>query len=140
MVVRLAEQPLDGIVVFWLEGRREERREKIKRHQEDIRIAASWSTFNEVNMAPVLALRKQYGEKFEKVHGVRLGFMGFFVKAAVAALQKFPIVNASVDGNDIVYGYIDIGIAVGSLRIGLVVPILRDADQMSIADIRKEDC
>ena len=96
------------------------------------------TTFNEVNMAPVLALRKQYGEKFEKVHGVRLGFMGFFVKAAVAALQKFPIVNASVDGNDIVYhGYIDIGIAVGSPR-GLVVPILRDADQMSIADIEKK--
>ena len=96
------------------------------------------TTFNEVNMAPVLALRKQYGEKFEKVHGVRLGFMGFFVKAAVAALQKFPIVNASVDGNDIVYhGYIDIGIAVGSPR-GLVVPILRDADQMSIADIEKQ--
>ena len=101
-------------------------------------INAILTTFNEVNMAPVLALRKQYGEKFEKVHGVRLGFMGFFVKAAVAALQKFPIVNASVDGNDIVYhGYIDIGIAVGSPR-GLVVPILRDADQMSIADIEKQ--
>ncbi len=96
------------------------------------------TTFNEVNMAPVMALRKQYGEKFEKTHGVRLGFMGFFVKAAVAALQKFPIINASVDGNDIVYhGYIDIGIAVGSPR-GLVVPILRDADQMSIADIEKK--
>ncbi|MBW7902979.1 MAG: 2-oxoglutarate dehydrogenase complex dihydrolipoyllysine-residue succinyltransferase [Rhodocyclaceae bacterium] len=96
------------------------------------------TTFNEVNMAPVMALRKQYGEKFEKAHGVRLGFMGFFVKAAVAALQKFPILNASVDGNDIVYhGYIDIGIAVGSPR-GLVVPILRDADQMSIADIEKK--
>ena len=96
------------------------------------------TTFNEVNMAPVMALRKQYGEKFEKAHGVRLGFMGFFVKAAVAALQKFPIINASVDGNDIVYhGYIDIGIAVGSPR-GLVVPILRDADQMSIADIEKK--
>ena len=95
------------------------------------------TTFNEVNMAPVMALRKQYGDKFEKAHGVRLGFMGFFVKAAVAALQKFPIINASVDGNDIVYhGYIDIGIAVGSPR-GLVVPILRDADQMSIADIEK---
>src|SRR5574344_1507188 len=93
------------------------------------------TTFNEVNMAPVIALRKQYGEKFEKTHGVRLGFMGFFVKAAVAALQKFPIVNASVDGNDIVYhGYIDIGIAVGSPR-GLVVPILRNAESMSIADI-----
>jgi len=96
------------------------------------------TTFNEVNMAPVMALRKQYADKFEKAHGVRLGFMGFFVKAAVAALKKFPILNASVDGNDIVYhGYIDIGIAVGSPR-GLVVPILRDADQMSIADIEKK--
>ncbi|HMW17574.1 MAG TPA: 2-oxoglutarate dehydrogenase complex dihydrolipoyllysine-residue succinyltransferase [Accumulibacter sp.] len=96
------------------------------------------TTFNEVNMGPIMALRKQYGERFEKAHGVRLGFMGFFVKAAVAALQKFPILNASVDGNDIVYhGYIDIGIAVGSPR-GLVVPILRDADQMSIADIEKK--
>ncbi len=96
------------------------------------------TTFNEVNMAPVMALRKQYGEKFEKAHGVRLGFMGFFVKAAVAALKKFPILNASVDGSDIVYhGYIDIGIAVGSPR-GLVVPILRDADQMSIAEIEKK--
>ena len=93
------------------------------------------TTFNEVNMAPVLALRKQYHEKFEKTHGVRLGFMGFFVKAAVAALQKFPIVNASVDGTDIIYhGYIDVGIAVGSPR-GLVVPILRNADQLSIAEI-----
>ena len=93
------------------------------------------TTFNEVNMAPVMALRKQYGEKFEKAHGVRLGFMGFFVKAAVAALKKFPILNASVDGNDIVYhGYIDIGIAVGSPR-GLVVPILRNAESMSVAEI-----
>ena len=96
------------------------------------------TTFNEVNMAPIMALRKQYGEKFEKTHGVRLGFMGFFVKAACAALQKFPILNASVDGNDIVYhGYIDVGIAVGSPR-GLVVPILRNADQMSIAEIEKK--
>jgi len=96
------------------------------------------TTFNEVNMGPVMALRKQYGEKFEKTHGVRLGFMGFFVKAACAALQKFPILNASVDGNDIVYhGYIDIGIAVGSPR-GLVVPIIRNADQLSIADIEKK--
>ncbi|MCK0509792.1 2-oxoglutarate dehydrogenase complex dihydrolipoyllysine-residue succinyltransferase [Aromatoleum buckelii] len=96
------------------------------------------TTFNEVNMAPVMALRKQYGEKFEKAHGVRLGFMGFFVKAAVTALKRYPIINASVDGSDIVYhGYIDIGIAVGSPR-GLVVPILRDADQMSIADIEKK--
>ena len=96
------------------------------------------TTFNEVNMAPIMAMRKQYGDKFEKAHGVRLGFMGFFVKAAVAALQKFPVINASVDGNDIVYhGYFDIGIAVGSPR-GLVVPIIRDADQMSIADIEKK--
>lgn len=96
------------------------------------------TTFNEVNMAPVMALRKQYGEKFEKTHGVRLGFMGFFLKAAVAALKKYPILNASVDGNDIVYhGFIDIGIAVGSPR-GLVVPIIRDADQMSIAEIEKK--
>ena len=96
------------------------------------------TTFNEVNIGPIMALRKQYGDRFEKAHGVRLGFMGFFVKAAVAALQKFPVLNASVDGNDIVYhGYIDIGIAVGSPR-GLVVPILRDADQMTIADIEKK--
>ena len=96
------------------------------------------TTFNEVNMAPIMALRKQYGEKFEKTHGVRLGFMGFFVKAACAALQKFPILNASVDGNDIIYhGYFDIGIAVGSPR-GLVVPIIRNADQMSIAEIEKQ--
>ena len=96
------------------------------------------TTFNEVNMAPVMAMRKQYGDKFEKAHGVRLGFMGFFVKAAVAALKKYPILNASVDGNDIVYhGFIDIGIAVGSPR-GLVVPILRNAESMSIADIEKK--
>jgi 2-oxoglutarate dehydrogenase E2 component (dihydrolipoamide succinyltransferase) len=96
------------------------------------------TTFNEVNMAPIMALRKQYGEKFEKTHGVRLGFMGFFVKAACAALEKFPILNASVDGNDIVYhGFIDIGIAVGSPR-GLVVPIIRNASEMSIADIEKK--
>lgn len=96
------------------------------------------TTFNEVNMGPVIALRKQYGEKFEKIHGVRLGFMGFFVKAACAALERFPIMNASVDGNDIVYhGYVDIGIAVGSPR-GLVVPILRNASEMSIADIEKQ--
>jgi 2-oxoglutarate dehydrogenase E2 component (dihydrolipoamide succinyltransferase) len=96
------------------------------------------TTFNEVNMGPIMALRKQYAEKFEKTHGVRLGFMGFFVKAACAALQKFPVINASVDGNDIVYhGYIDIGIAVGSPR-GLVVPIIRNADQMTIAEIEKK--
>ncbi|NJA87756.1 2-oxoglutarate dehydrogenase complex dihydrolipoyllysine-residue succinyltransferase [Rhodocyclus tenuis] len=96
------------------------------------------TTFNEVDMSHVIALRKQYGEKFEKTHGVRLGFMGFFVKAAVAALEKFPIINASVDGNDIVYhGFIDVGIAVSSPR-GLVVPILRDVDQLSIAQIEKK--
>ncbi len=96
------------------------------------------TTFNEVNMAPVIELRKKYADKFEKEHGVRLGFMSFFVKAAVHALKKFPILNASVDGNDIVYhGYFDIGIAVGSPR-GLVVPILRDADQLSLAQIEKK--
>jgi 2-oxoglutarate dehydrogenase E2 component (dihydrolipoamide succinyltransferase) len=99
--------------------------------------AAILTTFNEVNMQPVMALRKAHQAQFEKSHGVRLGFMSFFVKAAVAALKKFPVVNASVDGNDIVYhGYFDIGIAVGSPR-GLVVPILRDADQMGFAAIEK---
>jgi 2-oxoglutarate dehydrogenase E2 component (dihydrolipoamide succinyltransferase) len=100
--------------------------------------AAILTTFNEVNMGPVMALRNLYKDKFEKTHGVKLGFMSFFVKAAVHALKKYPIVNASIDGNDIVYhGYYDIGIAVGSER-GLVVPILRDVDQMSIADIEKK--
>ena len=96
------------------------------------------TTFNEVNMAPVMEMRKKFQEKFEKEHGCKLGFMSFFVKAAVAALKKFPVLNASVDGNDIVYhGYFDIGIAVGSPR-GLVVPIVRNADQMSFADIEKK--
>ena len=96
------------------------------------------TTFNEVNMAPVMEMRKRFQEKFEKEHGVKIGFMSFFVKAAVHALKKFPMLNASVDGNDIVYhGYFDIGIAVGSPR-GLVVPILRNADQMSFADIEKK--
>jgi 2-oxoglutarate dehydrogenase E2 component (dihydrolipoamide succinyltransferase) len=96
------------------------------------------TTFNEVNMAPVMEMRKRFQEKFEKEYGVKLGFMSFFVKAAVHALKKFPVLNASVDGNDIVYhGYFDIGIAVGSPR-GLVVPILRNADQMSFADIEKK--
>ena len=95
------------------------------------------TTFNEVNMAPVIALRKQYVEVFEKEHGVKLGFMSFFVKAAVAALKKYPVLNASVDSNDIVYhGYFDIGIAVGSPR-GLVVPIIRNADQLTFAEIEK---
>jgi 2-oxoglutarate dehydrogenase E2 component (dihydrolipoamide succinyltransferase) len=99
--------------------------------------AAILTTFNEVNMQPVIELRKKYQERFEKEHGVRLGFMSFFVKAAVHALKKYPIVNASIDGSDIVYhGYFDIGVAVGSPR-GLVVPILRDADQLSFAAIEK---
>jgi 2-oxoglutarate dehydrogenase E2 component (dihydrolipoamide succinyltransferase) len=96
------------------------------------------TTFNEINMAPVMEMRKRMQERFEKEHGCKLGFMSFFVKAAVHALKKFPVLNASVDGNDIVYhGYFDIGIAVGSPR-GLVVPILRNADQMSFADIEKK--
>jgi len=97
--------------------------------------AAILTTFNEVNMQPVLDLRARYKDRFEKEHGVKLGFMGFFVKAAVHALKKYPLVNASIDGTDIVYhGYYDIGIAVGSPR-GLVVPIVRDADQLTIAEI-----
>jgi 2-oxoglutarate dehydrogenase E2 component (dihydrolipoamide succinyltransferase) len=96
------------------------------------------TTFNEVSMQGILDLRKKYKDQFEKEHGVKLGFTSFFVKAAVAALKKYPVVNASVDGKDIIYhGYFDIGIAVGSPR-GLVVPILRNADQLSIADIEKQ--
>jgi 2-oxoglutarate dehydrogenase E2 component (dihydrolipoamide succinyltransferase) len=96
------------------------------------------TTFNEINMAPVMEMRKRMQDRFEKEHGVKLGFMSFFVKAAVHALKKFPVLNASVDGTDIVYhGFFDIGIAVGSPR-GLVVPILRNADQMSFADIEKK--
>ncbi len=99
--------------------------------------AAILTTFNEVNMQPVMELRKKYQERFEKEHGVKLGFMSFFVKAAVHALKKYPVVNASIDGTDIIYhGYYDVGIAVGSPR-GLVVPILRNADQLSLADIEK---
>ena len=100
--------------------------------------AAILTTFNEVNMQPVMELRKKYGERFEKEYGVKLGFMSFFVKASVHALKKYPIVNASVDGNDIVYhGYFDIGIAVSSPR-GLVVPIVRNCDQMTLAEIEKQ--
>jgi 2-oxoglutarate dehydrogenase E2 component (dihydrolipoamide succinyltransferase) len=100
--------------------------------------AAILTTFNEVNMAPVMDMRKKYQERFEKEHGTRLGFMSFFIKAAVHALKRFPLVNASIDGTDIVYhGYFDIGVAVGSPR-GLVVPILRDADRMSFAEIEKK--
>jgi len=99
--------------------------------------AAILTTFNEVNMQPVIDLRNKYKEAFEKKHGVKLGFSSFFVKAVVTALKKFPIVNASVDGTDIIYhGYFDIGMAIGSER-GLVVPVLRDADQMSLAEIEK---
>ncbi len=101
-------------------------------------FGAILTTFNEVDMSPVIAMRKRFQEQFEKTHGVRVGFMSFFVKAAVHALKKYPVINASVDGNDIVYhGYFDIGIAVGSPR-GLVVPIVRNADQMSFADIEKK--
>lgn len=99
--------------------------------------AALLTTFNEVNMAPVMALRNTYKDRFEKEHGVKLGFMGFFIKAVVHALKKYPIVNASVDGTDIIYhGYFDIGVAVGSPR-GLVVPVIRNADQLSLAEIEK---
>ena len=100
--------------------------------------AAILTTFNEANMQPVIELRNRYKDKFEKEHGVKLGFMSFFVKAAVTALRRYPLVNASIDGNDIIYhGYYDIGIAVGSPR-GLVVPIIRNADQMSVAEIEKQ--
>ncbi|CAM2193376.1 dihydrolipoyltranssuccinylase [Paraburkholderia kururiensis] len=129
----------------WLNNRPEQRvpmsrlRARIaERLLESQQTNAILTTFNEVNMAPVMDLRNKYKDKFEKEHGVKLGFMSFFVKAAVHALKKFPLVNASIDGNDIVYhGYFDIGIAVGSPR-GLVVPILRNADQMSLADIEKK--
>jgi 2-oxoglutarate dehydrogenase E2 component (dihydrolipoamide succinyltransferase) len=100
--------------------------------------AAILTTFNEVNMQPVMDLRAKYKDAFEKKHGIKLGFSSFFVKAAVHALQKFPVVNASVDGTDIIYhGYYDIGVAIGSER-GLVVPIIRDADKLSFADIEKQ--
>ncbi|WP_158904093.1 2-oxoglutarate dehydrogenase complex dihydrolipoyllysine-residue succinyltransferase [Burkholderia sp. L27(2015)] len=129
----------------WLEGRPEQRvpmsrlRARVaQRLLESQQTNAILTTFNEVNMQPVMDLRGRYKDKFEKEHGVKLGFMSFFVKAAVHALKKYPVVNASVDGNDIVYhGYFDIGIAVGSPR-GLVVPIVRNADQMSLADIEKK--
>jgi 2-oxoglutarate dehydrogenase E2 component (dihydrolipoamide succinyltransferase) len=99
--------------------------------------AAILTTFNEVNMQPVMDLRRKYKDQFEKTHGVRLGFMSFFVKAAVEGLQRFPVINASVDGADIIYhGYYDIGIAVSSPR-GLVVPIVRNCDQLSMADIEQ---
>ncbi|CCD40453.1 Dihydrolipoamide succinyltransferase component(E2) of 2-oxoglutarate dehydrogenase complex [Candidatus Paraburkholderia kirkii UZHbot1] len=129
----------------WLKDRPEQRvpmsrlRARIaERLLESQQTNAILTTFNEVNMASVMDLRNKYKDRFEKEHGVKLGFMSFFVKAAVHALKKFPLVNASIDGNDIVYhSYFDIGIAVGSPR-GLVVPILRNADQMSLADIEKK--
>ncbi len=128
----IAERPEQRVPMSRLRARIAERLIQSKNEN------AILTTFNEVNMAPVIELRNRYKDKFEKEHGVKLGFMSFFVKAAVHALKKFPILNASVDGNDIVYhGYFDIGIAVGSPR-GLVVPILRDADRMSLAQIEKK--
>jgi 2-oxoglutarate dehydrogenase E2 component (dihydrolipoamide succinyltransferase) len=108
-----------------------------ERLKEAQNTAAILTTFNEVNMQPIMDLRKKYKEQFEKQHGARLGFMSFFAKAATEALKQYPVINASIDGQDIIYhGYYDIGIAVGSPR-GLVVPILRDVDQMSFAAIEK---
>ncbi len=131
-VVSLGERPEQRVPMSRLRARVAER---LLQSQSTNAIL---TTFNEVNMAPVMEMRKRFQDKFEKEHGVKIGFMSFFVKAAVHALKKFPVINASVDGNDIVYhGYFDIGIAVGSPR-GLVVPILRNADQMSFADIEKK--
>jgi len=140
----LQQPPMPAGVEQALSGRPEQRvpmsrlRARIaERLVQSQSTAAILTTFNEVNMQPVMDLRKKYAERFEKELGVRLGFMSFFVKAAVHALKKYPVVNASVDGNDIVYhGYFDIGVAVGSPR-GLVVPILRDADQLGFAAIEK---
>ncbi len=141
-LLRPAAPPVDLGVL----GERPEQRVPLSRRRARIAerlvqsqsTAAILTTFNEVNMQPVMELRSRYKDKFEKAHGAKLGFMSFFVKAAVTALKRYPIVNASIDGNDIVYhGYFDIGIAVGSPR-GLVVPIIRDADQMSLADIEKQ--
>jgi 2-oxoglutarate dehydrogenase E2 component (dihydrolipoamide succinyltransferase) len=139
-------QPTPPVNVEAIVGERTEQRVPMSRLRARIAerlvqsqaTAAILTTFNEVNMAPVIELRNKHKERFEKEHGVKLGFMSFFVKAAVAALKKFPVLNASVDGNDIVYhGYFDIGIAVGSPR-GLVVPILRNADQLSFAEIERK--
>src|SRR5436853_4761291 len=139
-------QPSAPVSAEQILGNRPEQRVPMSRLRARIaeRLAQSQSTaailptFNQVNMQPVMELRKKYQERFEKEHGVRLGFMSFFVKASVHALKKYPVVNASIDGSDIVYhGYFDIGIAVGSSR-GLVVPILRDADQMRFAEVEKK--
>ncbi len=100
--------------------------------------SAQLTTFNEVDLSAVMALRARYKEKFEKKYGIKLGFMSFFVKAAVYALRKFPVLNASIDGRDVIYhGYIDVGVAVGTER-GLVVPVIRNADQKSFAEIEIE--
>ena len=132
LTVNLGDRPEQRVPMSRLRARVAER---LLQSQADNAIL---TTFNEVNMAPVMEMRKRFQERFEKEHGVKIGFMSFFVKAAVHALKKYPVLNASVDGNDIVYhGYFDIGIAVGSPR-GLVVPILRNADQMSFADIEKK--
>jgi 2-oxoglutarate dehydrogenase E2 component (dihydrolipoamide succinyltransferase) len=129
---RLANRPEQRVPMSRL------RQRVAERLVESQSTAAILTTFNEVNMQPVVEMRKKYQERFEKEHAVRLGFMSFFVKAAVHALKRFPVVNASIDGTDIVYhGYFDIGVAVGSPR-GLVVPILRDADRMSFAEIEKK--
>jgi len=141
----LPEVKAPASATTWLDGRPEQRvpmsrlRARIaERLLESQQTNAILTTFNEVNMKPVMDLRSKYKERFEKEYGVKLGFMSFFVKAAVHALKKFPLVNASIDGSDIIYhGYFDIGIAVGSPR-GLVVPILRNADQLSMADIEKK--
>ncbi len=144
---RSAPVPMPAAVnIDQLLGERPERRVQMSRLRKRVAerlvqsqsTAAILTTFNEVDMQPVMDLRGRHKDRFEKEHGIKLGFMSFFVKAAVAALRKFPIVNASVDGDDIVYhGYFDIGIAVGSPR-GLVVPIVRNADQLSFADIEKQ--
>ncbi|WP_137938729.1 2-oxoglutarate dehydrogenase complex dihydrolipoyllysine-residue succinyltransferase [Chitinivorax sp. B] len=132
VAVALGERPEQRVPMSRLRARVAER--LVQSQQTN----AILTTFNEVNMAPVMELRGRYKDRFEKEHGIKLGFMGFFVKAAVHALKKYPIVNASVDGNDIVYhGYFDIGVAVGSPR-GLVVPIIRNADQLSLAEIEKQ--
>src|SRR6185436_11049089 len=138
-------QPPSPVQVEKILGNRPEQRVPMSRLRQRVAerlvqsqsTAAILTTFNEVNMQPILDMRKKYQERFEKEHGVRLGFMSFFIKAAVHALKRFPVVNASIDGNDIVYhGYFDIGVAVGSPR-GLVVPVLRNCDQLSFGGIEK---
>lgn len=142
---RPATQLPDPVDVDSLMGDRPEKRVAMSRLRQRVAerlvqsqsTAAILTTFNEVNMQAVIDLRNKYKDRFEKDHGVKLGFMSFFVKASIAALKKYPVLNASVDGTDIVYhGYFDVGIAVGSPR-GLVVPIIRNADQASLADIEK---